>query len=599
MIPVSTKWVEGIREQFRYQGYLRVSLEVVPPGLQEGLKYDTDATEQYSSKDAIADNTGKQPKAYSTLESNRWLLNGKFTFVDKDTVVDDWWSTLINKGFKVIQFTFDQVYTIPGIFVDWDLVDNTYPDSILIEGFGNDGAKAYSYDVDSITSSSGFVDAPMDNVKSVTLTIKSWNVDNWRCRIDEILFGLKATYDSINSGRVMDAESYDYSSPISQDLPKHTMSISLRNLDKEFDPSLKVGISKYLARRQLVQYQWGFTYPDGEVEWTPKLDYYLDSFSIPADSKEVSLDATSRLAFLTQDFKKDVYEGTERTLYQIAQYVLENSGVIYESKVDVPWELAEKLKSIKTTAPVPKKAVNSVLQYIANAATCWLKTNAVNGYIQLADLGTETLADNNQQLGMMQQLGDPEIDVQEILYKLSIGVHKYTKSDEQTVLSQGEYTVTGKTTLNIDYSSEFALGVTCSVEGATLVKFTPYATSAEVIVQSSGASSVATITLKGYSVTKSISYIQTYQDPSITHGLEVTIENPFITDTTNLEELTNWFVAWYNKRQSFTIPYTGYPEVVAGDHVDLTTEYGEEPNSRVLGNKITFNGGFNGTMEVR
>lgn len=593
MIPVSTKWQEAIREQFRYQGYLRIIIQVTPPGLQENLQVDTPDTDTVATTEVLESDAGVEVTPFVTLERNRWLLNGKFKLLPKDQIVDDWWSTPLKDQAKVLTFTFDRTYSIPGIYVGWDASTGTFPSNLLIEGYGAEGTKLYTYEVTDISSATGFVDASMDNVHKVVLTIKQWNVDGWRARIHEILFGLYASYDSINNGRIVEGESYDYAHPLCESLPQHTFTVSLRNLDGEFDPSLKQGISKYLSRRQLVQYQWGFATAYGEVEWSPMLNYYVDEFSIPEDSKEVSLSSTSRLALMTTELKNLDYDASDRTLYDVATLILQRSGVITESEQETPWKLSEKLKEYTTNAPIPVKAANVLLQLLTCATPLWLFTDPQTGYVCIDELPETPV----QVVGKTQELGDPGVTVQETLHTVSFVVYNYFKASEKSEIASGQYEVTGEQTINITYSCDYAVGVTCEVQGATLVKFTPYSSSAVVQLKATGTAQV-TVSLTGYEVKSSSTTIETYRNNSITFGLDVQIDTPFLTNTKKLTELSDWVVGWYNKPQKLSIPYIGYPELTAGDGIDLTTLY-DQHNVQVLGNKIEFNGGFEGTLEVR
>lgn len=599
MLPVSTTWQQAIKEQFRYQGYLRVVLQVTPPGLQDAMQISTQDSEPFSNPE-VMNNSLSSVVPYASLEANRWLLNGKFELLETDTVTDDWWSTPLTTGeIKTLLFTFDKTYNIPGIYFEWDVVNQTYPALIRVTAYGTEDTEIGSAEVSNISSATGFVDLPFDNVLKVKLEILDWNVTNWRARIAEILFGLYGKYDSVNNGRVSSAESYDYSSPLSEELPKHTMSVTLRNEDKEFDPSLASGVAKYLARRQLMRYQWGFMTSYGNIEWAPMMDYYVDSFSIPEDSKEVQLSATSRLDFLDEEYRLSAYSSAKRTLYDVAVEVLSRSKIIKESATEEPWELSETLKQFNTTAPVPIASVKSILQLIAGAATCWLKTNPENGYVAITDFTNDNAEQANTTVGLTQELGDPAFDIQEQLLSLSIGVYAYTVDAEKTTVSENEYAITGETTLVINYNVNIVKSPECQVSGATLVSFTGYSSSCVVVIKpSSGNTATATVTITGYAVKSSVTYIETYRDNSITHGLSVQVDNQFITETTNLSKLSEWVVSWYQKRQKVTIPYTGYPEIVAGDSATLTTVYGEH-DVDILGNKITFNGGFNGTLEVR
>ena len=594
MIPVSTKWKEAIREQFRYQGYLSVTLQVTPPGLMEGLTIDTASTDDNSVKESLVDEYPGTVTPYATLEHGRWKLDGSYDLLSRDTVTQDWWSTPLVDSGKELIFTFDKAYSIPGIYIEWDVVNHTYPANVVITGYDNSGFETYSFTITDIISATGFIEIPMDNVRKVVVLIKEWSKPRWRVRINEILFGLYAKYDSINNGRVMSAKSVDSTSPLGKTLPVHTFSVSLRNTDMEFDPSLQTGMSKYLATRQLIKYRWGFTTSYGQVEWTPSLVYFMDSFSIPKDQRNVQLIASSRLAFLTNKVGDVPYDASERTFYDIADSVLRNSNVLKVTN-ETPWVLSETLKNFHTNAPLPNLAVNVVLQYLSSASGVPLWINPVNGYIMLSEF-----VDSEQHIvDFTSSQGDPAVEIQDTLRSISIGVSTYTLNNSEKVqIAKVSQKYSGDNVITVNYTEDYAVNVTCSITGATLVEFSPYSTYARVRFTAPESDTEVTVVLNGNVVTRNDAVIESYRNINIDVGLDVSIENPFITNTERLDELTGVLVDWYTKPNQLKVPYLGYPELATGDSVDLSTIYGDSV-STVLNNTIDFNGGFNGTVQLR
>lgn len=598
MIPVSAEWQKAIKEQFRYPGYLRVTIQVTPPGLHESLLVSSPSTDSVSSVDKMHDDNPTLPTPYATLERGRWVLNGKYKILPSDAVTDDWWSTPMKSGSKEITFTFDTTYTIPGLYVEWDVVNNSYPTQLTLEGYDVAGDKKYTYEVTNVSSATGFVEVPMDNVKKVVMTINAWSQPTWRARINEILFGLYAKYDSINNGRIMSATSIDYSHPLSKELPKHTLEVSLRNLDNEFDPSLQQGVAKYLANRQLIKCQWGFTTSYGNVEWTPSLDYFVQEFQIPEAQRNVTIKSGSRLELLTKTIPSVTYDATERTFYDIAQNILEQSDILRTSDTEIPWVLSEKLKQFHTNAPMPESASNAMLQLLAGAAGLNLYLHPVTGFIHIDEFSPAT----PQEIGMQQSLDDPKVEIQNTLRTVSIGVTTYNKKTKDDKVEVGKSTMNfkGNQTVDVKYNCDFAVDVECAISGATKKSFTAYSNHAVVEFDTGNTAQEieVTITLTGYVVEKTQTFTQTYNDPNVQVGLDIKLENPFITNTEKLQELTDKIVAWYSKPQQLQVPYLGYPELTAGDPVNLTTVYGNL-TVQVVRNTLNFNGGFSGKVDVR
>ena len=600
MIPVSANWTNAVRQQFRYQAYMRTRIKVVPPGLAEGLVIDRADGEAYADKEVLFNESPDLPQHYITCEPHRWLLDGTFKSLPDNTKVDDWWSLPLTES-RFLQFTFDKPYTIPGIYVEWDLVNNTFPEEIVLRGFNILGAKSYEYTVTNITSSKGFIVAEMDDVKSYEIEIVKWGFSGWRCRINEIMFGLKVSYDSINNGRILSATFLNKSDPTANELPWRTVSTSLRNLDIEFDPTLRKGISKYLVQKQLAEYQLGFTTAvnpltgEATVEWTDWMTYWVDSLKIPADSKNAIIDATSRLSFLTKDFIDDSYNVQERTLYDLAQTVLLKSDIVKKDEDEVAWRISDRLKQVKTTAYVPKTETNAVLQLIANASACWLHSDPVTDQVILEDL---TGATPVQEVNLTSELGDPEIVLDKHLLAIRVGINKYEIDTEEREIAKGEYLLKGRSTLEISYGSGAAVEVKCELSGATQVSFTPYGTAAVLVVDAPSEGATVKVSLKGKKILETTSYIETYRDLITPSGTTVTIENPFITNSETAKLVSDFVLAWYNRSMQYSIPYIGYPELVAGDQILLKTIY-DEHTVTTISNTIEFNGAFKGKLEAK
>lgn len=600
MIQVSDLWKDKIKEQFRYQGCMRATITVVPPGVSENAVVNASSISPVATVDNLVFRDKPASKAVATFEPNRWLLDGSFDLLsDMNAKVPDWWSEYSPNS--TITVTLDAECDLPGITIYWDTVLGTAPTDLTVVGLDLQGVEKYRYEYRQELKAVSALEAPMSGVYKLVLTIGGWSPsDLWRARMAFLVLGLDVSYESTNSGFILSGETLDASDPLSGSLPTHTASIRLRNQNKELDPTLQTGLARYLAQRQLMKVQWGFTLSPGSVEWSPDLHYYISSFSIPADSKEVSIEATSRLAFLTHEHKKSYVSDAAYPLEAAAFSVLNESPILRESAEETPWLLSPKLQNYHTKAPLPVMATNALLQLIAGAACCWLLTDPTSGYVQI----TETPLFEKTSIGLQQQLGDPSIEVQELLHSVSVKVYKYPESSEVSELSNGSYTLNeGVHTLEIMYSAAFANNVLYELEapeGSVSVKsFEAYSSCAFLTVEVLEPSTDVGIVLKGNELKQSSTTIQTYLNASSPQGLDVVVDNPLITETDEIQDISDWVVYWYSRRQKLQLNYLGYPEVTSADGCLVDTLYTEALEGTVLSNKITFNGAFTGVMEVK
>lgn len=596
MLNVSTEWQNASRNQFRYQAYLWATLELTPPGLRQGAVISSDSTHPNSRVNVLTDGIFSNKLTFGSLEPNRIPLDGSCTLMSRNSVTSDWWSKLpVEDGNIVLHFEFDKTYTIPGIYIVFDQETNNWPSSFKTIGYGATGDVLYSTTIENITSVTGYFDNPMDDVKAVDLVFGNWDTPDWRVRITEVMFGLYISFDSVNNGRIAGATQTSKSDPLSASLPTHNMQITFRNIDKYFDPTLQEGISKYLAQQQLMKVQWGFMTSYGVLERTDTLLYIISDFNIPADSQNVKMNMTSRLAMLTDEFYKGTYTGANRTLADIAEYVLQKSNLATEIAGQTPWTIPEQLNEFTTSAPIPAEAANVILQYIALASCTWLSTKSDNGFIQFIVPSQETsefcAIDTNT------ELGNPDMTVEDRLRSVTIGVYNYQVSSSSTEVGRGTYNLTGATTIRIKYSVSFATNVSASVSGATLQSATYYSSYAELNITASTSGADVTVVLNGNEIIETVTYIETYKNNLVSKGKDIVVDNPLITNTAKIKQLSDYVVKYYSKRNRFKIPYIGYPQLEPCDRIHLATIYGEDEVD-VTNNTIEFNGAWTGTAEV-
>lgn len=595
MLAVSTQWQNASREQFRYQAYLKVALEIVPPGIRQGLSVSSDATFSRSDVAEVADGIKPSPKRYATFEHNRFALDGSYNVFPSTADTDIWWTerSIASGSTATLHFDFDKSYTIPGMHIVWDSESESFPEQFTVIGYNGSGEPMYTVTVTDVTSVEGFFDSlAMDNIIAVDLVIDSWGLHGWRGRVSEITFGMIIEVDSVNNGRIISATQTSKADPLNRQLPTHNLDIKLRNYDKYFDPELESGVSKYLAKQQVVKAQWMFTTGQGVIEYAPQQAYLTESFSIPTGSKDVELHMTNRLATLDKEFKMGNYTGSERSLKAIAEYVLSNSDVLKETNEQEPWVLADELDAITTLAPIPAEATNVLLQLIALAGCTWLTTRGTDGFIQF--LSAQPVSEFCA-ITPKQELGDPEISIQDQLRSLSVGVYTYTKQSTTSVGSYN-YTLSGRHVLTLKYNVDYATGVTANLSGAALNSAVFYASYAVFDITASDNSTV-TISLTGTVIDQTITYIETYRDNVVTDGKDVTIENPFITSVAHAQQVAAYVLEYYLKRNAYTVPYLGYPQLEAGDSINLETVYGSG-DVEITENTIKFNGGWEGTASA-
>lgn len=595
-LEVSSQWKDSIKSQFRYPGYLKILLALVPDAIREETEAVSSHTEGISSPVQLTDGVSDIREPFATFEKNRWRGDGSQYLPSPTANKNSEMEWVSNTSYYSeenpieLLFRFNGIFSFAGLFVTWDTETNSWPTDWEIIGYKQNGT-TQSYRITDTNSPDSFADAPMDSVTQIRIKIFKWSKPNWRVRINEVTFGNYLTFSNDNINK---ADSSTAVSLTMEELPTCSFSCNFSNYDKAFDPQLQQGYAKYLARKQMLKVQWGFETSYGNIEWMRPWPLYLDSWQIPASSPEVMLTAQSRLSFMDTEYIQGTYTGTKHNMYDLAIHILENSNIIRETNYEIPWEISETLKTFYTRAPMPIAATNSLLQLIANASGHTLDTNLRNGFVRIRPPVVET----DYSVGVAQQLGDPSFEIQDKLKSIKVGLHSYSPADSSTEIYKTELILSEESEIICYYNSnKIAQSPNVQATNANVQIKAVYARAMVLSVSPVVPSELITITLTGKVIEESVTMLELYNNPEVPRGLEVEVDNELITEVETAVYLADYLAKYYKRRNHMSVAYIGYPELEAGDRIDIPTNYGEDTGD-IVGTKLTFNGGFTGTLKV-
>lgn len=592
-VPVSNAWKTAISGQFRYPGYFRAILHVVPPGMQENAQVSSESTESITSLAGLLEPNEVATPPAATFETDRWLGDGS-QYLLSETVAENealcWWSNTVDLP-VVLSLQFDSIYSIPGLRIEWDTETVSWPSSITLEGFTASHVSTGAVTRDDCNAVSQYFDVPFTDIMYLNITINAWNYAGWRARVNSILLGL---YFKVDNEEIVESYTSLSASRISEELPQPQVSFTFKNLDGAFDPTLQSGYSKFLVAKQQVEIQWGFETSPNSIEWMTVWPMFLNSWKIPNDSSTVTLKATSRLSFMTDDYMYGVYDGAEHTFAAVAATMLEHSHVLVTAGETTPWTLDSELAAYTTSAPLPMVAENVVLQYIAGATGCVLDTDVLTDFIRLRSSTEST----TYSITKNQTTETPAFTVSSQLKSITVQLYTYTPASTATTVYKGTIHIAGTKTLTVQYASSLAAtNVTATVTGATLVSGTYYAHVAVLVVAAATGGADVQIEITGKILTQSTIDVVTYLNNDILAGQTVTVSNPLITNMDTANAVTSYLEQYYAMRNHVQISYLGYPELETGDIITISTDYGTS-EAVVEKNTVEFNGGFLGTITV-
>jgi len=523
-------------------------------------------------------------ETYATLETNFWRLDGSFP-INPDNAPHH------SEGFvsdKISGATGDYVtnplitrqFTEPkdfvGLTIVFDEVNGEHPEHIIVRCFNN-SVQVDMEEVDNITSSTVEINRPFEPLDKFTIEVVKSKQPNRRVRIQRMLYGIERIFENTTISSMKTTTDVD---PINRRLPTETLSFTVFDYDRNYDPDNPDGIWEYIDIQSPVSIQFGYRLDGGQVEWLPPDKYLLDGRP-EVSNNQANFKATKAVSYMTDNY----YKGTlgTKNLYDLAEEVLEDADLTALANPILPWVIDESLKNIYTNAPLPVDTHKNCLQLIANAGMCRFFTDE-NGTIRLEKFEIpETPTDFTIDLGLTYD--EPVISKIEPLYSLNVLKYTYTTETTAKELHKSTFDVSGTTDFYAEFST--ATDITVNITGGTLSNVHTYANSVTAIITATGE---VTITITGKEITHTTSGIP-YVVGTKNQGETEAIENPLVTRNTHKKALEQHLADYLKLRNSYMVNYRGNPELETGDFINLQSPFTELFPALVLKHELSFNGG--------
>ena len=141
-IQVSKTWKNAIQAQFRYPGYLRIQLDIVPPDIVENTTVSSPDTDKWTQASNVLGSNNVPYEPTASLEHNRWLLGGNMALIDDQHPVNNrmgWWSddVVSTSNPIVFLFSFSQAYDLIGFYIQWATQTNSWATDFTFEGYSD------------------------------------------------------------------------------------------------------------------------------------------------------------------------------------------------------------------------------------------------------------------------------------------------------------------------------------------------------------------------------------------------------------------------------------------------------------------------------
>lgn len=594
MQTVSQKWKDNQKELLVSESYVELSLKLTDPDAYEDASAEHNGSAYFSDEaDYVVSEVDKNVDPHTTLERNLWVLDGSRQLLPASDYGENGYvgdvicsaSRTFSKN-PIISVNFSKVFTdlITGVSIVWSKVFGEYATDFIVTAYNDDKVVA-TETVTGNTEVSLTVYVDIVNYNKITVEVLKWSIPHRRARITAIQIGTDLIYTKKDIMTYSHSQDVDL---ISASLPKSEISFSIDNVDNSFNPNNNESLAKYLMERQEVKVKYGYKLDD-KVEWIDSGTFYLSEWDAPQNGLQANFTARDLLEYMTGTFYKGVFvHGTKRTLYRLAEEVLQDANLPLDETGTVKWVIDESLKDIYTDAPLPVDTHANCLQLIANAGLCSIWQDR-KGILHIERL-IPTVSDYD--ISLFNSYSSSEITLSKPLKQVDVMCYSYSYNpDERADLYNDTIEINGTVDVVVNYSG-MATGVWAMVSGGTLNSAEYYANTCVLNITATGSVEIG---VYGYALIPSSSIVTVESGVA---GETITVDNPLITKRLYANQVGEWVEGYMKNRKILSSEWRADPRLDALDVVTNENEY--NTNNVIMTNvNYTYNGMFKGSGEGR
>lgn len=278
MISMSPAYQAAVVADTRHT-VVRAEADIVSPDIVYGASVSSgDAPTSIPAQ--LHDKVKELSHPYATFELNRWALNGsKQIYTPGQLQGQQGWASdtlcgadgAFNPPVYIQQnvsgVSILQIFTVAFGDGELDGLPTDYMVSVM-SGSSVAWSKRVTGPTDRVRVFSGFTVA---NPTAIRVTVYHWSLPCRRARVAELYPGIYEEWDNSVICAVAIKQQGD---PSCITLPYGTLSLTLDNSTKRFDPGAKDGIFRSLEERQNIKVYIGVSLPDGGTELAPVGAYY-------------------------------------------------------------------------------------------------------------------------------------------------------------------------------------------------------------------------------------------------------------------------------------------------------------------------------------
>lgn len=585
----SKEMIEQLKKPVRNLGFLKVEFDIIDPETNPDLSTNSEVA--FSELDKIKESEILQYKNYATLEKNFWLLNGSQPIYGSEDLEQTYISSFMSdenclfSNTAYLRLTSDVYLTTLGLTMVFDSIDKNYVKKLNVKAYrDNTLIMDKNYTLNNYKERLIFADNDeLFRWNKIEIYFIESSLPFRRVRVNQLLFGIREVYTDDN---ILGAESKEKTTMINSELPTHTFKFTIDNMSKLFNPDNPEGWYRYILQRQKISYYWGYQLDDGSVEYTLGGNMLLTG-SADVGENQVSFSTTTLINYLTNVYKKGVYNANGRSLYDLAVDIFNDNNIDSSQ-----YNLWEGLKLIKTDAPLPKIEARQNLQIIATTGNCTLFTDR-NNIINI--LPFEYIV-NQDGWDYDFTTSRPTINVQSELYRCIVYINHYVVEDEISELFKNEeLDIDTEVTLEVEY--DLATNISAEITGGIINYASYYGRYATLNITKTGDSNVSLKIYGNKIVTSQTVDIKKFNDD----GEDMEYKNELVTqmsESSKSVKLKEFIGNWYNKRNIYSFSNRGDIVKDTREILPIETDFTGELIAYLVENNISYDGAWSGDSVV-
>ena len=368
---VSKEYQESMKSSLRERGFIMITFGLVNQEAQAKASITNGSFTYFSNKDNLfgehTDDT-----IYATMEQDFTRVDGSMYFLPKATSADKFYDTGLIGAELVSAAQYELTISLNTIAIDFKGITINFGESypLNFDLVGDTNTVEFRNNTEAVFTT----EEVFENTTSLKLIVYKMKNPQSRLRIYSIRFGYGLVY---YNDSVMGSSLESYISPIGADVPQIDFSVTLKNYDHYFNVDNPKSSINYLETGQEMDIMYGYQLPDSdEIEWVQGNHLLCSEWE--SDDNTATIRCQDVFRTMDSEFARGLYSQQGKTYYDLAQEILTDAGITHYS-------IEQRLKSLRTSNPMPRVKHKEALQIIANACRCTLMQSRT-GEVQITSL---------------------------------------------------------------------------------------------------------------------------------------------------------------------------------------------------------------------